>query len=144
DTLLEALECRNQRFGDVASAERSESAAAIRQPPGHLLREQPLLLRLGELQAHVEISCLNTRASCRSPKAVRAASANRTIFSALLIPGRASTPLDTSTPKGSTAAIAAPTELASSPPARISSVRRASPRALDQSQTSPAPLTGPS
>src|SRR5215831_13366522 len=57
-------------------------------------------------------------------RAPRTASTKLTIAAGLFTPGRSSTPLDTSTPKGCTCAIAAATFTALRPPASTSCVRR--------------------
>src|SRR5438874_13693371 len=137
---LEALERGDQRFRNVAAAERAEAAACVREPAGDQLGEQAGGIRQCGGCTHAGSSARMAGAS----DTARAADAKLTICSGLFTPGRTSTPLDTSTPKGCTAAMAAATLPVLRPPASMSCVQRARRRAAFQSPATPAPLTGPS
>src|SRR5439155_736969 len=132
-TPLEALERGDQRFRNVTAAERAEAAALIRKAAGDQLGEQAGGLRQCGGCTHAG-----------SSDAARAADAKFAISAGLFTPGRSSTPLDTSTPKGCTAAMAAATLPVLRPPASTSCVQRARRRAAFQSLAAPEPLTGPS
>src|ERR1700733_3594851 len=129
--LAEALERRNQRLRNVAPAKGTETSALI----GESARD-PLSEQRGGIEGRG--LCIHDHSSrC-------AARTKRKILCGLLIPGCASTPLDTSTPKGCTVRMASATLSAVSPPASTSSLLCAKPRACVQSQGTPAPLTVPS
>src|SRR5690606_39296442 len=97
--LRQFVDRRNERFGHEPSAERPEVAAGVR----IAVAEPRFGPRLGLTHS--------------SLRAASTAAKNSRSRAALLMPGASSTPDDTSTPQGRTAARAAATLVASSTPA---------------------------
>src|SRR5579862_3753766 len=108
--LLEPLERRNQGFRHVAPAKRAEASPCVGEMTRHFLSEQPRRIAALSLCIHAVTSPLVAAAA-------RTLAANRRISAPSFTPARDSTPLETSTPKGCTAAMAAATLAAFSPPA---------------------------
>src|SRR4029077_10488415 len=108
----EALERRDQGFGDIASAEGPKATARVRKSAGDQFAQQPLRIQRNCLCIHSESSVVS-----RARAAARTASTKSPIAAGLFTPGHSSTPLETSTPNGCTAAMAAPTLPRFRPPA---------------------------
>src|SRR5210317_2326419 len=92
--IFETLECRHQRFGDIAPAERAKTTAFVRRFASDSCVEKRLRFVGSKQCAHKFFS------------AAFAALIHSLINCESFSPGADSTALDTSTPKGRTMAIA--------------------------------------
>src|SRR5690606_11423674 len=139
NALFEAFERRHQCLRHVPAAEGPEASAVIRQAARKLGLQQVLRLSGGHSAVHVPgsfvaFSTMPRKVAGSLPRLsiARTASTKARMRSASLIPGADSTPLETSTPYGATASIAAATLSLSRPPARIMLPFFATPAAISQ------------
>ena len=123
-----------RRPRDSARLRRLELTGRVASPRGGS-RPRRLVERLVQRLARLR------RSSTASPPP-RAASMNRRSLRGSFWPGRASTPVATSTPHGRTSRIASPTLSGVSPPAIISRTPPGAPSASRQSNTLPEPGLG--
>src|SRR5262249_18541396 len=114
---FESFERGDQRFRNIATAIGTEAAPGIGKAAGQFFPRQLVRVDLGRRGAHETLSFAR-KDSFTLCQAARADLTKLAILSGLLIPGDCSTPLDTSTPKGRTSAIAFATLPGDRPPAR--------------------------
>ena len=98
--LCQALECRYQRLGHVASTEGTEAAPFVRKPATDGSLQQPFLLGRRNLAGNCLVSVKIYCISCAC--AMRAAATNAAIISGLFCPGRASKQISCSTGRSAT------------------------------------------
>ena len=114
---------RAPAFRECSGRRRDRSGRAA---SGNLPASSCVQQRLRGRPCPLQHSCSFSPCHATRANAARAVVTNDSISAGDLAPGASSTPLDTSTPKGRTCAMASATFAGDSPPARISSHARAS------------------